>query len=124
MRRLSLLILMMLLPILASADAVEINGIYYNLSPEDNTAEVTYRQQTYSGEVVIPETIEYGGTIYAVTSIGQVAFYGCSGLTAVTIPNSVTSIGGSAFYGCSGLTSLTIPNSVTSIGYGAFYGCI
>ena len=58
-----------------------------------------------------------------VTSIGQYAFYGCSGLTSVTIGNSVTSIGRYAFYGCSGLTSVTIPNSVTSIGYYAFSGC-
>ena len=43
--------------------------------------------------------------------------------TSVTIPNSVTSIGESAFWGCSGLTSVTIPNSVTSIGEGAFSGC-
>ena len=59
----------------------------------------------------------------SVTSIGNSAFFGCSGLTSVTIPNSVTSIGRDAFYGCSGLTSVTIPNSVTSIGDDAFYGC-
>lgn len=50
-------------------------------------------------------------------------FYGCSGLTSVTIGSGVTSIGSSAFYGCSGLTSITIPESVTSIGELAFSGC-
>ena len=51
------------------------------------------------------------------------AFYGCTGLTSITIPNSVTSIGVSAFYGCKGLTCVTIPDSVTSIGKDAFSGC-
>ena len=58
-----------------------------------------------------------------VQSIGQYAFYGCSGLPSITIPNSVTSIGNSAFYHCTGLTSITIPNSVTSIGQIAFSDC-
>ena len=58
------------------------------------------------------------------TSIGDNAFYGYSGLTSITIPNSVTSIGSSAFSGCTGLTSITIPDSVTSIGRYAFSGCI
>ncbi|MBS7323250.1 MAG: leucine-rich repeat domain-containing protein, partial [Bacteroidaceae bacterium] len=55
--------------------------------------------------------------------IGYESFYGCSGLTSITLPNSVTSIGYEAFSGCSGLTSITLPNSVTSIGEGAFYYC-
>ena len=58
------------------------------------------------------------------TIIGSNAFYGCSGLTSVSIPNNVTSIGGSAFSGCTGLTSVSLPNSVTSIGESAFYGCV
>ena len=58
-----------------------------------------------SGDVVIPDSVEYNSVKYAVTSIGGNAFHGCSGLTSVTIPNSVTSIGNSAFSGCSGLTT-------------------
>ena len=59
----------------------------------------------------------------SVTSIGNDAFTGCSGLTSMTLPSGVTSIGDYAFYGCSGLTSLTLPSGVTSIGNYAFYGC-
>ena len=59
----------------------------------------------------------------SVTSIGSSAFNGCTGLTSITIPDSVTSIGEYAFYNCSGLTSINIPNSVTSIGIFAFYNC-
>ena len=72
-----------------------------------------------SREVTVPST--FNGL--PVTGIGDSAFYNCTGLTSVTIPDSVTSIGQYAFYGCTGLTSVTIPDSVTSIGSYAFYGC-
>ena len=71
-----------------------------------------------SGAIVIPEEIDGK----PVTSIGEWAFAGCSGLTNVTIPDSVTSIGESAFFDCSGLTSVTIPDNVTSIGDETFSG--
>ncbi len=59
----------------------------------------------------------------SVTSIGDNAFSGCSGLTSITIPEGVTSIGNNAFNGCSGLTSITIPEGVTTIRISTFYNC-
>ena len=59
-----------------------------------------------------------------VTTIGREAFYKCSSLKSITIPNSVTTIVEYAFYDCSGLTSVTIPDSLIRIGgEGAFFGC-
>ena len=58
-----------------------------------------------------------------VTSIGDYAFYPCSKVTSVSLPDTVTSIGYEAFSGCSSLTSITLPDSVTSIGKAAFFNC-
>ena len=68
---------MMLLPMMANADAVEIDGIYYNLVVRTKQAEVTNNPNKYFGEVVIPESVIYDGTNYSVTSIGDYAFDGC-----------------------------------------------
>ncbi len=73
-------------------------------SVENGKATITGHNGEISGELVIPSTL--GG--YPVTSIGNWALNGRSGLTSVTIPDSVTNIGGSAFKNCTGLTSVTI----------------
>ena len=106
----------------------EVDGIYYQITAENEVA-VTYKGSShdsfieYTGVVIIPDSITFNGTIYTVTSIGVCAFYDCFGLTEITIPNSVTSIGNNAFSHCTGLTELSIPNSVTAIGDFAFYNC-
>ena len=117
------LILSVIFSISASAYEVKVDGIYYNLVSEGNVAEVTKGDKGYSGDINIPSSIKVNDVDYAVTSIGKSAFYNCSGLTSVTIPNSVISIEHRAFYECSSLTSITIGNSVTSIGNSAFSGC-
>ena len=101
-----------------------VDGIYYNKNGTQAT--VTYKStyhHSYSGDVVIPETVTYKGTTYSVTTIGSEAFCYCTDPITVTIPNSVTKIQDEAFINCLGLTSVNIPSSVTSIGNYVFYGC-
>ena len=129
----NLLMLAAVLSVSANALAYdfEANGIYYNiLSEYDKTVSVTYKEYSngtyksyYLGDVVIPEQAQYNEELYRVTSIGYRAFYGCSNLTSVTIPEGATSIGFEAFSGCSRLASVTIPEGVTYIGDSAFDSC-
>ena len=115
----------------ASAEDFEVDGICYNITSEtDLTVEMTYKgndydsySNEYSSSITLPATVTYNGVTYSVTSIRDFAFYDCSSLTAITIPESVTSIGSSAFNGCSSLTAITIPEGVTSIGDYVFYDC-
>ena len=100
------------LPMLAVE--VEIDGINYELVAKIKEATVIAKSSgKYSGEVVIPESVEHEGATYSVTGIGSEAFEYCYGLTSVTIPNSVKSIGLSAFSSCSGLTSVHISDIAT-----------
>ena len=93
-------------------------GVHYDLSDDRTYAIVTGYEGTAT-KVKIAE--EYEGV--PVKSIADCAFYYCSSLTSVVIPDSVTSIGNRAFDNCSSLTSVVIPDSVTSIGVLVFYNC-
>ena len=90
---------------------IEFDGSYAN--PKYHADNLYIAGELLEGDIVIPD---------GVTKINDYTFYGCSGLTSVTIGNGITSIGNQAFSGCSGLTSITIPDSVTRIGGNAFPG--
>ena len=113
-----LVTLLLLCSTVANAHDFEVDGIYYNITSSSNkTVEVTYRgtsfdqySNEYTGSVVIPSSVTYNGTTYSVTSIGDDAFWRCTGLTSVTIPNSVTSIVKTAFLFCDGLTNIIVEN--------------
>ena len=96
----------------------------YAINTKDGTATITKFRALVDGsyDINIPEKLGDGN--YTVTAIGENAFWECTSLKEVTIPQSVTSIGDKAFYDCRGLTSVTIPQSVTSIGDHAFDECI
>ena len=104
-----------------------IDGFRYLLFSDTKTATlVPPKDGDYSGDIIIiPEKVKGNdGVEYVVTSLGASCFYGCSGLTSITIPSSVTSLGEGCFESCSGLTSITIPSSVTSLGNKCFSNCI
>lgn len=133
MKKQILLLVMMLLPMVASA--YDRNGScgenltwVYDEASQPLTISGTGAMYDYSSYPLTPwygicDKIKTVVINDGTTSIGNLAFRYCSGLTSVTIPNSMTSIGDSAFSGCSGLTSVSIPNSVTSIWDGAFPSC-
>ena len=100
----------------------EVDGIYYDIIGE-NSVSVTYGSYPYygegagySGNVVIPISVSYGGKTYNVTSLGMACFGNCHELTSVTIPNSITVVGEDCFIGCDALSSLVVPDDL-NLGY-------
>ena len=106
-----------------AAEVFTNDGITYILDEQSATAEVYRYDKISPSNITIPESVSANNFSYPVTSIGDNAFYGCTSLKNVEIPDSVKLIGISAFYGCTSLESIVIPDGVTSIGNSAFHGC-
>ena len=108
-----------------SAYDFEVDGIYYNItSNSDLTVSVTKNNNTYSGNLIIPNTVCHSGKAYLVTSIEDETFRECSDLTNITLPIGLRSIGYGAFEECKGITNISLPNELLSIGDWVFVGCI
>ena len=113
-----------MLPASMSAYDFKEGGIFYKVY--GNEAAVTYEFEnvgSYSGDVVIPETVVHNGVEYPVTAIGYKAFCFCYNLTSIEIPNSVDSISSHAFNHCERLQRVVIPNSVETLFPCAFNSC-
>ena len=106
-----------------ASGAGEVDGINYWFSYKNEAFVLKRDSSEYSGQIIIPESVEHNGFSYNVVGVADSAFYGCSALTSITLPNGLTSIGGSAFSGCTALNSITIPLSVTNIDVSVFEGC-
>ena len=110
-----------------NAQTFTVGNLNYSVNEGTQTVTLTGHVDgtNATGELIIPDSVLYQGNYYAVTTIGNNAFFQCVGFSgSLTIPNSVTTIGELTFYQCNGFTgSLTIGNSVTTIGHSAFDGC-
>ena len=109
-----------------SAYDFKVDGVYYS-KIDDTSVRVTCKTNTssndYSGDIVIPATVEYDGIAYFVREIGAQAFINCSNLNSVVISEGVESVNYMAFGYCSNLTSVSIPESVTTLGGNVFRSC-
>ena len=97
-----------------------INGINYELNDDELKAEVVAKDPVYTGDIVIPATVDYDAKTYNVVRIGENAFQNCAEVTSVSLPEGLEEIGFDAFWNCSMLTSITIPSTVTTIDSYAF----
>ena len=122
MRKLLFLILLLALPFIANAEKVQIAGIWYELYPASEEASVCAPDGTskYSGDIIIPDSIEHENVYYRVKSVEANAFRMHYSLKSIELPNSVTTIGNEAFFGCYNLAQIKIGNSVNKIGSKAF----
>ena len=102
----------------------EIDGIYYNRLSADEL-EVTYKNlsSSYTGDVIVPETVTYRDKVFKVTKISSFAFQGCKGLKSVSLPEGITDLPNYSFSGCSSLTSITFGRGVKNVADYAFYVC-
>jgi hypothetical protein len=122
-KRIIMWMLAALLPVMVWGQTEQlIDGIKYELNSSTKKASVVQGSTKVSGDLIIPETFNYGGTTYTVNLIDFMAFYNCTGITSISLPNTVYLISRGAFQGCTGLTSINLPSSLMYL-YDAFEGC-
>lgn len=103
-----------------------VEGIFYNINVGSSTVTVTYDSYLsgcYSGDIIVPDSVDYNGQRYAVVRIGNEAFRSCTELTSIKLPDELIRIGESAFRDCSALAKVTLGKGLTEIAGYAFDKC-
>ena len=122
--KLFLATLLLLCVINAKAYDFYVNSIYYRIVSNTTVAVTSNTSSKYRGTITIPEFVTYGSNTYKVTTIDDKAFYKCTDLKKITIPNGIKHIGLAAFSGCTNLSGhVLIPESVEFISSSAFSQC-
>ena len=128
MKRIISITLCSLLYYIGIASNLEIDGIYYILDENTQTATVTYKgnaddwmfdatgETLYTGNVIIPEKVTYNTKEYTVTTLGDDAFAGCKQLHSLSLPKNISSIGNGTFTQCYGLQVISVANENTKYG--------
>ena len=119
MKRLLTITILLLYSTITKAYDFEVDGIYYNIiSLSDLTVAVTSGGDEYSGEVIIPEKVVYKSKTLTVTEISSHAFFDCTNLSSISIPNSVEIIESYSFSGCSSLKYVRIEDGTDTLSLG------
>ncbi len=126
-----IVVLSLIVSVVATAKTT-IDGLCYELDSKTLKATVTYMgENSFSGyypkytasSITIPSEVKYDNKTYKVTSIAANAFYKCTDIKSINIPNTVSFIGRNAFEGCTNLTSVNIPTSLKSLESAVFCYC-
>lgn len=116
MKKQLLLLVMILLPMVASGYDFEVNGIYYDIiSSTDLTVSIAGGENEYSDDLIIPNEVFFSGRTLKVIGISAGAFSSSKNLTQIKIPDFIISIGSHAFLGCSSLKKVEIEDSETPL---------
>ena len=120
-----LFVLAVLLACSLSASAYDfmVDSIYYNIIGEGKVEVTRHDSIKYKGEVIIPSSVVQDGVTYQVTRIGNNAFYKCTEMSLIDIPEGVTSLGNSCLSNCTLLEDIELPNSLVDIEGYAFSYC-
>lgn len=124
MKKFMSFVLVFMTSVVMMAADFEEDGVSYGiLSSEDHTVEVVNNNSAYVGDLVIPARVQHDGVMYTVVALHFQAFFKCTELYSVSIPETVEDMGEYSFTQCTSLQEVLLPSNAVSIPNGMFWGC-